>query len=243
MLFRSIRALLSDKRAEGARELRHALANFTKRLMTVPAEKGTLETFNAARLVALEKDDQGGIRPIGIGEGWRRLCLKTIGRVTRGTVMDACGLKQICAGHPGACEAAATWMRKAVWKQETEIVLLVDASNAFNAANRNLILETVSQRAPSLAMAARNTYIYGSDLWLPNGQSIRSTEGTTQGCPIAMQCFALSTLPLIEKSQAEGLDQEWYADDSAGVGTVEGDRKSTRLNSSHSQQSRMPSSA
>ena len=37
-----------------------------------------------------------------------------------------------------------------------------------------------------------------------------------------MQCFAVSTLPLIEEAQTTGLTQEWYADDSAGVGRVEG---------------------
>ena len=113
-------------------------------------------------------------------------------------------------------------MRAEVEKSETEMVLLVDASNAFNAANRGRLLRTVAQRCPALGMAARNTYRFGSDLFLAHGDPLRSTEGTTQGCPIAMQCFALSTLPLIEESQCKGLKQEWYADDSAGVGTIKG---------------------
>ena len=37
-----------------------------------------------------------------------------------------------------------------------------------------------------------------------------------------MQCFALSTLPLIEESRSRNLKQEWYADDSAGVGSIQG---------------------
>ena len=44
-----------------------------------------------------------------------------------------------------------------------------------------------------------------------------------------------------EEVRAGRLMQEAYED--AGTGTLNGDRKSTRLNSSHSQQSRMPSSA
>jgi len=170
----------------------------------------------------LAKDDVGGIRPIGVGEAWRRLCLKAIGRVTNRDVMEQCGVRQICAGQPSGCEAAAHWMRKLLPKEETEMILLVDASNAFNAANRGRLLRTVSARTPTLGMAARNIYLHGSDLILPDGDRLRSREGTTQGCPVAMQCFALSVLPLIEKSSTAGLQQEWYADDSCGVGTVVG---------------------
>jgi hypothetical protein len=217
-----VRMLVAEKKREGALELRKAIAMFLKRLMTVPAEKGTLESFTVARLVALEKNDAGDVRPIGIGEAWRRLCLKTVGKATRKDVMEQCGIRQVCAGQPAGCEAAAHWMRDEMEEKETEMILLVDASNAFNAANRGMLLKTVAQRVPSLAMAARNTYVFGSDLILADGSRIRSTEGTTQGCPIAMQCFALSVLPLMEEAEADGVSQEWYADDSAGVGTVSG---------------------
>jgi hypothetical protein len=37
-----------------------------------------------------------------------------------------------------------------------------------------------------------------------------------------MMVFAVATLPLIEKSKVPNLLQKWYADDSAGVGSVEG---------------------
>ena len=136
--------------------------------------------------------------------------------------MEACGLQQVCAGHRAGCESAAHWMRGKLGGDETEVALLVDSSNAFNTANRGNLVRTVAARVPALGNTARNIYVYGSDLVLADGSCMRSAEGTTQGCPIAMQCFAISTLPLIEKTSTEGVDQEWYADDSAGVGTVKG---------------------
>jgi hypothetical protein len=217
-----VRSLIAERDRPSARKLRRALARFTRLIMSTPMDKGDLESFTVARLVALAKDDVGGIRPIGIGEAWRRLCLKTVGKVTKEKVMDACGVRQVCAGQPTGCEAAAHWMRGQAEKRETEMILLVDASNAFNAADRPRLLRSVSQRAPSLGTTARNIYMHGSDLVLADGTRLRSRQGTTQGCPIAMQCFALSTLDLIEQSRAEGLQQEWYADDSGGVGTVRG---------------------
>ena len=113
-------------------------------------------------------------------------------------------------------------MRGRLGKLDTEVALLVDASNAFNTANRGKLIRTVAERVSALGNAARNIYIYGSDLVLADGSRMRSAEGTTQGCPLAMQCFAISTLPLIAKTETADVEQEWYADDSAGVGTVKG---------------------
>ena len=53
---------------------------------------------------------------------------------------------------------------------------------------------------------------------------ISSTEGTTQGDPLAMAMYALAILPLIHKLKSISLDvkQVWYADDATGAGTCEG---------------------
>ncbi len=49
-----------------------------------------------------------------------------------------------------------------------------------------------------------------------------SREGTTQGCPLGMAMFALSTLPLIDAIAVHGARQVWQADDSAAAGSVLG---------------------
>ena len=217
-----VRTLLRQKTAS-ARSLRGGLVQFTKRLMTSTPSGGCLEPFLACRLVALPKDEEGNsIRPVGIGEAWRRTVLKTVGRLTKDEVMRASGIKQVSSGHKAACEASAHFMRRKV-EGGAEMVLLVDARNAFNRARRSRLLRTVAERTPALGRVAWNVYSNGAILVLPDGSQIMSTEGTTQGCPIAMQSFAIGVMPLIEGAEGDkDFDQTWYADDSGGVGSVEG---------------------
>ena len=215
----SVRTLCTHKGKSSAR-LRRALAEAARRIVTMRAKRGALEALLISRLVALVKNSNGDLRPIGIGEAWRRLLLKTIGTALRDEVTETAGLKQLAAGQSAACEAAIHWMRSQL--EAAEMCLFVDASNAFNAAKRLKMLEAVDDFTPTLGRVSRNVYHHGSDLVLADGTRIRSEEGATQGCPIAMQCYAIGTLPLIEESQTEGMDQGWYADDSAGIGLVTG---------------------
>ena len=43
-----------------------------------------------------------------------------------------------------------------------------------------------------------------------------STEGATQGDPLAMALFAIATIPLIDQLKQDIL-QVWYADDAPGL--------------------------
>ena len=47
-------------------------------------------------------------------------------------IQDAAGVLHICAGQQVGCEAAIHSMRKMFIDPDAEVVLLVDASNAFN---------------------------------------------------------------------------------------------------------------
>ena len=51
-----------------------------------------------------------------------------------------------------------------------------------------------------------------------------STEGTTQGDPLAMAMYGIGIIPLIEFLQKLNVTQKWYADD----GSAAGDLKSLR---------------
>ena len=208
-------------RAQGneSDKLCEAIAAVARRLASSPLPPGSLAHLIACRLVALRKGDNG-IRPIGVGEVLRRLMCKSILAVTKQDLQDACGAVQTASGVSGGCEAAAHSLQSLWDKPETEVIFLVDARNAFNSMGRARALRSARIHCPTLATAFQN--FYGSEglLLLGDGKSLRSREGTTQGCPLGMAMFSINSVPLIAKVSRDGVIQVWYADDSAAGGTV-----------------------
>ena len=90
------------------------------------------------RLIALDKCP--GVRPIGIGEVSCRLISKAFLQVVKPDILYAAGCLQLCAGQHGSWEAVIHSMWEIFADEETEGVLLVDASNAFNSLNRQAAL-------------------------------------------------------------------------------------------------------
>ena len=89
------------------------------------------------RLVALNKCP--GVRPVGVGEVWRRLFAKIVIRATGGEATEACGTTQLCAGLQAGCEGGigiASHLWDAHKEEEDWGFLLIDASNAFNELDR-----------------------------------------------------------------------------------------------------------
>ena len=82
-------------------------------------------------------------------------------------------------------------MRKIFENDDTDAVLLVDASNAFNSLNRAVALHNTRILCPSLGTIAVNTYRAAGNLFI-DGETLYSYEGTTQGDPLAMAiyCYA-----------------------------------------------------
>ena len=118
----------------------------------------------ACRLIALNKNP--GVRPIGIGEIARRIIAKAVLNVTRGDIQDVAGSFQLCAGQTAGTEATIHAMNQAYHSDEAEAVMLVDASNAFNALNREAALHNIRHLCPSLATILINTYRQAADLYV-----------------------------------------------------------------------------
>ena len=88
-------------------------------------------------------------------------------------------------------------MRRMFDSDETEAVLLIDASNAFNALNRKAALHNIEYTCPEFATFARNLYQCDAELFVPGSEDIvMSREGTTQGGPESMGLYAASTVML-----------------------------------------------
>jgi hypothetical protein len=201
------RQIGTRKYGQAAEEFRKAIALMARRMCreeiaTVAEENlnqtSSLECHLACRLIPLAKPDSG-VRPIGVGEVLRRIMGKSIMAVVSSDVQQAAGSIQVCAGQKGGSESAIHAFRTIYEDDDCDAVLLVDASNAFNAVNREAMLHNIGRLCPALYMYAQNCYQPHARLFIMGGREIRSCEGTTQGDPIAMPMYALASIPLLNK--------------------------------------------
>ena len=200
--------------------LREELAELAKNIATKHYNPSLIEAYTSCRLIPLDKDP--GIRPIGIGEVLRRIIGKSISRSVSQCIMEAAGPLQTCAGHGAGAEAAIHAMRQIFQNDETDAVLLIDASNAFNRLNRQVALHNIQVTCPVIATYVINTYREHSVLYVAGGKKMLSREGTTQGDPLAMAWYSLSTTVLIDslRAQFSEVKQVWLADDASAAGKI-----------------------
>ena len=81
--------------------------------------------------------------------------------------------------------------------EKTEVVLLVDAVNAFNSVNLQVFLHNICINCLPIATYVRNCYIFPSRLFIITGTEIPSSEGTTQVDTTAMSIEAIAIIPLV----------------------------------------------
>ena len=198
--FRRMMACKSFKQSSSTK-LCEAIATMTRTLCTTYIDPATIEPLVASRLIPLDKGE-GAVRPIGVGEVIRRIIGKCVMNVSKGDVVEASGSLQLCAGQKSGSEAAIHAMHAIIEADDMDAVLLIDASNAFDALNRAISLHNIRVLCPVIAAYAINTYRKSARLFITGGKEIVSAEGTTQGDPLAMALYALSVQPLITSLQA-----------------------------------------
>ena len=116
---------------------------------------------------------------MGIVVVLRRIVGKAVIAEIKPDLMESAGSLQLCAGQKSGCEAAAHAMREIYQEAETDAVLLIDASNAFNCLNREAMLHNMRYICPELATYVANCYKVPSRLFVAGGTEISSSEGTT----------------------------------------------------------------
>ena len=182
--FRRMLACKSFKKSGS--DLCTAIASTARRLCTEYIDPLSIEAILANRLIPLDKGE-GAVRPIGVGEVIRRIIGKCVMRVTKPDVVDASGSLQVCAGHKSGSEASIHTMRNIFDADETDAVLLIDASNAFNALNRAVPEYCVQPQ--QLIRLTTTMYRQPARFFITGGQELKSAEGTTQGDPLAMSMY------------------------------------------------------
>ena len=179
---------------------------------TLPSE--TRDLFFASNLIALRKKD-GGIRPIAIGNVFRRLASKIIAKKVIPLVSAEFKPIQLGVGVPGGCEAAVHAFRSLIESETTSsdknlIAIKLDMRNAFNSIRRDHILEVCLRRTPSVYPLAYSAYACPSVL-LASGNVLESQTGVQQGDPLGPLLFALG-VDDIAKSITSPFNV-WYLDD------------------------------
>ena len=194
-----------------------ALAASARCLCTEDVNGDSLIGFTSARLIPLDKNP--GVRPIAVGEVYRRLICRAIAVVVERDVLSVTASLQTCVGVPSACESAVHAMSALFNTPEVEGLLFVDASNAFNALNRQAALHNVPRLCPALAKVFVNTYQEPIRLFVTGGGEILSHEGTCQGDPLAMAIYAVAVSPLVGRlaESCPTVSQSWYADDASAA--------------------------
>lgn len=64
----------------------------------------------------------------------RRIIEKAVMKIVKYDLQEAVGATQLCAGQEAGCEAAVHAMEQIFADEDTEAIILVDATNAFITA-------------------------------------------------------------------------------------------------------------
>ena len=132
-----------------------------------------------------------------MGEILRRIIGKAIAWDLKPDFTVAAGPIQVFAGHQAGAESAVHAMCSIFQEENTEGVLLIDASNALNSLNRQVALHNIQILCPRASLILINTYRFPSRLFITGGKELLSQEGTTHVDPLSMPFYAVSTYILI----------------------------------------------
>ena len=196
--------------------LRNEIATLAKKLATENLDPIAIESYNANPLIPLDKCP--GIHPIGVGEILRRIIGKLISWTLKKDIQEAVGPLQTCSGLNAGGEAAIHAIKEIFNEEETDGVILVDTSNAFNNMNRLAALHNIRVICAAISTILINMYRIPTRLFIAGGGEILSRKGTTQGDNLAMPFYALVTSILTYSNN--NAKQIWHADNAAAGGSL-----------------------
>ena len=162
---------------------------------------------HTANLAALLKKN-GDIRPIGVGETWRRLVSKCLSKVSQRHASEHLVPLQVGVGLPLGTEAAVRTLRSWFHRHAEEgdkVVLNIDFENAFNCVDRQTIIQQCRLHFPELSPWVEWCYMEPSLLQF-GARTIKSESGVQQGDPLGplllpwrSSCFSPASRKTIHK--------------------------------------------
>jgi hypothetical protein len=147
---------------------------------------------------------------------------KVVVHLTGDLATAACGADQLCCGLKAGIEGgvhAATHFWNGIADEPDCGFLQLDAQNAFNELDRSVMLWIARHEWPTAFHFVFNCYQHHALLVVHSSSGKRfflySKVGVTQGDPLSMVLYGLSTLPLIRELKVvySELFHVWFADD------------------------------
>ena len=193
------------KHGGASSNLRKTMAKLVEWLANSCPPWAAYRALTWGRLIGLDKCP--GVRPVGIGDMFRRFLCKVLLKITGKEATRACKTDQLCGGLEAGMEGAMHHMRSLWDTHENDEndwgVLLIDARNAFNEGNRKMMACIVRHEWPSGSRFLFNMHRHHSVLVMRGETAsktviLHSKEGVTQGCPLSMVGYAILMLPMMQ---------------------------------------------
>ena len=164
----------------------------------------------------------GGVRPIAIGEIYRRLTGKCLLQHVRAEARSFLWPAQVGVCVPLGAEVVVHsvrgWMQRHA-NTSGKVLVKLDFSNAFNTVSREAVLQATHNNFPSLSRWA--SWCYGNASNLQFGtSSVQSASGVQQGDPLGPLPFSAAIQPLAQEARQQVDLAVFYLDDGFLAGDI-----------------------
>ena len=107
-------------------------------------------------------------------------------------------MPQLSKGQVAGFEFAIHAMYDVFNDDNTEGILVIDAENAFNSIDRNVIRYNLKFKFPVIATYISNCCMCPATLFITGGGELLSKEDTTQNDPTSVGAYPFGILPLLQ---------------------------------------------
>lgn len=207
-----LKDMISKVTGDAGRRLLTCSTDLCNLMLSGKVCKEIVEFFYGATLCALSKKD-GGIRPIAVGNSFRRLAAKLGCMSVKDEIANLFNPIESGFGIKGGCEAIIHAVRTFLNFNEenlANILLKIDFKNAFNSIERDDMLNQIKEHTPKLYPFLWQCYASASHLFF-GIDTIPSLIGCQQGDPCGPLVFCLAIHSIIKSVNTEL--NAWYLDD------------------------------
>lgn len=212
-----LKDLLHVQNGDAGKKLLEAITALTTVILSGEVPTSICPYLYGASLTALMKKN-GGIRPIAVGNTWRRLSAKIACRRVASVLSNLFLPNQLGVGIPNGAEAGSHAARIYYTSKHNgvRVFLKIDVKNAFNEIRRDALLWKVKSTVPEIYKFVEQCYGLPTNVYYRE-HVILSQRGVHQGDPLGPALFCLVIQDIISSLQDLDLNL-WYLDD----GTIAG---------------------